>query len=266
MTYVVVCSTRYGATVAESLSSVRNAARILKQFSAQHREYGVSELARELDLSKSTAHRLLSTLTTEGLLTQDEFSGKYRLGLAMYDLGAAVGSRLDLHEAVIPPMEVLRNRTRETVHVAVLDGREVVYVERLDSPHGLRLFLEVGRRNWAHSTGTGKCLLAFLSDQDLDQLLDGWELEQKTDETIVSIAELRKELRVIRKRGYAENRGEAEAGVLSISAPIRGPSGRVVAAVSAAGPIERVDPQHLKVVQAVRETAAIASKRLGFRD
>lgn len=251
--------------MAEQLSSVTNAARILKQFSAQNREYGVSELARTLDLSKSTAHRLLSTLTAENLLTQDEYTGKYRLGLAMYDLGAAVGSRLDLHESVIPPMEVLRNRTGETVHVAVLDGREVVYVERLDSPHGLRLFLEVGRRNAAHSTGTGKCLLAFLPDSELDALLDGWKLEKKTGETITSLTKLKADLKEIRKLGYAVNRSESEAGVLSIAAPIRGPGGRVIASLSAAGPVERIDPNFLKVSQAVREAAGQASKRLGYR-
>ena len=115
-----------------TLSSVRSAARLLKQFSSRERELGVSELARRLDLSKSTVHRLLVTLTSESLLEQDPVSGKYRLGIAMHDLGSAVSTRLDLHEAVIPPMERLRNVTGETVHTAVLDGREVVYVERLD--------------------------------------------------------------------------------------------------------------------------------------
>ena len=89
-----------------TLNSVRSAARLLKQFSSRERELGVSELARKLDLGKSTVHRLLVTLTSERLLEQDPYSGKYRLGIAMHDLGQAVSRRLDLHEAVIPPMEL----------------------------------------------------------------------------------------------------------------------------------------------------------------
>ncbi len=160
----------------QTLHSVRNAVRLLKAFSARDRTFGVSELARRLDISTSTTHRLLSTLAAEHLIEQDPETGRYRLGLAVYDLVAAVSSGFDLTEAVLPPMTVLRNRTGETVQVGVLDGRHVVYVERLDSPHTLRLFLDVGRRNWAHSTGTGKALLAHVSKPDLDRLLDGWEM------------------------------------------------------------------------------------------
>ena len=149
-----------GITRSATLGSVANAARVLKSFTPTDREWGVSDLARHLDIAKSTAHRLLATLTDEGLLEQDPATGRYRFGLAVFDLAAAAQS-VDLHEAVMAPMTELRNRTGETVQVAVLDGREVVYVERLDSPNTLRLFLEVGRRNSAHTTGCGKALLAF---------------------------------------------------------------------------------------------------------
>jgi IclR family acetate operon transcriptional repressor len=247
------------------LSSVRNAARLMKQFSTRDRELGVSELARRLGLGKSTVHRLLVTLTSEHLLEQDSLTGKYRLGLAMHDLGAAVTTHLDLHEAVIPPLEQLRSVTQETCQVAVLDGNEVVYVERLDSPQTLRLFLEVGRRNAAHSTSTGKCLLAFLSEPELDAVLDGWELEAKTPHTITSIPKLRSHLAEIRRKGFAWNINESEVGVLSVSAPIRNLAGRVVAAMSAAGPETRMAASKLHMTQAVMEAAALASRRLGYR-
>ena len=247
------------------LTSVRNAARLLKQFSTRDRELGVSELARRLDLGKSTVHRLLSTLTAEHLLDQDPLTGKYRLGLAMHDLGAAVATHLDLHEAVIAPLEQLRNTTSETCQVAVLDGREVVYVERLDSPQTLRLFLEVGRRNDAHSTSTGKCLLAFLPDSELDRALDGWSLAAKTPHTITDHRRLRSALKDIRKQGYAWNLHESEVGVLSVAAPIRNLAGRVIAAMSAAGPETRMEPAMRPVTQAVIQAAAQASRRLGWR-
>src|SRR6185503_4635879 len=113
---------------------------------------------------------------------------------------------VDLHEAVLSPMTELRNRTGETVQVAVLDGREVVYVERLDSPHTLRLFLEVGRRNSAHSTGCGKALLAFMPPDQLDRILRNWKLTPKTEYTITDVSTLRKDLTEARRRGFAVNR------------------------------------------------------------
>lgn len=248
-----------------TLSSVRNAARLLKQFSNRERQLGVSELARRLGLSKSTVHRLLVTLTAEHLLEQDPVTGQYRLGIAMHVLGAAVSTRLDLHEAVIPPMERLRNVTGETVHTAVLDGREVVYVERLDSPQTLRLFLEVGRRNYAHLTATGKCLLAHLPPDELDRTLKGWKLEKRTEHSITSHARLREELVAVRKRGYSENRYESELGVISVAAPIRSLGGAVAASVSVAGPDVRMEENMARAIQAVQQAAAVASHSLGYR-
>ncbi|MFO7549703.1 MAG: IclR family transcriptional regulator [Acidimicrobiia bacterium] len=247
------------------LSSVRNAARLLKQFSARDREFGVSELARRLGLGKSTVHRLLVTLSAEHLVEQDPESGRYRLGLAVYDLGAAVATGLDLHEAVMPSMEQLRAATGETVQVAVLDGREVVYIERLDSPNTLRLFMEVGRRNWAHCTGTGKLLLAHLPDYELDRVLEGWELPALTSRTITDPERLRRELKEIRGRGFAHNLEESEEGVLSVAGPIRDGIGRVRAAMSVAGPGQRMEPLLDKITLAVREMTAVASRRLGWR-
>ena len=172
----------------------------MKAFTPTEREWGVTDLARRLGIAKSTAHRLLATLTDEGLLEQDPATGRYRLGLVVFDLAAAAQS-VDLHEAVLSPMTELRNRTGETVQVAVLDGREVVYVERLDSPNTLRLFLEVGRRNSAHSTGCGKALLAFLPPDQLDRTLRNWKLTAKTPYTITDVNALRKDLTEARRRG-----------------------------------------------------------------
>jgi DNA-binding IclR family transcriptional regulator len=151
------------------------------------------------------------------------------------------------------------------VQVAVPDGREVVYVERLDSPQTLRLFLEVGRRNSAHSTSTGKVLLAFRPEQELEKLLRGWKLAAKTPRTITDQDRLRSELARVRRQGYAVNEEESELGVSSVAAPIRDASGAVIAAVSAAGPTTRMRPALTEMILAVEEAAAGASYRLGFR-
>ncbi len=253
-----------GIARSATLGSVANAARVLKAFTQYDREWGVTDLARKLGIAKSTAHRLLATLTDEALLEQDPTTGRYRLGLVVFDLAAAAQST-DLHEAVLGPMTELRNRTGETVQVAVLDGREVVYVERLDSPNTLRLFLEVGRRNSAHSTGCGKALLAFLPPDQLEHRLKNWKLTGKTQHTLTDPVELRRNLAEARRRGYAVNRRESEAGVISVAAPIRDASGRTVAAISVAGPAERLEPHEHVLAQTTVECAAAISRRLGYR-
>lgn len=246
------------------LTSVANAARILKSFTPGHPTWGVSDLSRHLTLSTSSAHRLLSTLADEGVLEQDPESGRYRLGLAVFDLAAAVPTQRTLHEAVLVSMTELRSRTGETVQVGVLDGREVVYVERLDSPNTLRVFTELGRRAHAHCTSSGKALLAFVPKGQRDQILDGWVLPKRTEHTITNPDELRRELNLVRRRGYAENRQESEPGVVSIAAPIRDGSGAVVASLSLAGPSERMDA-HRNYADAVMAFARTVSAQMGWQ-
>jgi DNA-binding IclR family transcriptional regulator len=162
--------TEPGGRDGSTLSSVQNAARLLKELGSAEGELGVSELSRRLALGKSTVHRLLATLTAERILEHNPATGTYRLGLVMYELGARVSMHRILHDAATTVVEELRNATKETVQIAVLDGREVVYVERLESPHTLRLFGRIGHRMPAHSTSTGKVLLAFLPRERLEVL------------------------------------------------------------------------------------------------
>lgn len=246
------------------LTSVRNAARILKSFTPSQSTWGVSELARHLDLSTSSTHRLLSTLADEAVLEQDPESGRYRLGLSVFDLAAAAPSQQTLHGAVLVSMTELRSRTGETVQVGVLDGREVVYVERLDSPNTLRVFSELGRRAHAHCTSSGKALLAFSPRDQRERILRGWELPARTEHTITDLDELRRDLDRARRQGYAENRHESEPGVVSIAAPIRDAGGGVVASISLAGPSERMDPNHQTYTKAVMAFARTTSIRLGW--
>ena len=247
------------------LSSVANAARVLKMFTASTPSWSVSDLARATGQTTSTVHRVVATLADEGLLEQEPGDTRYRLGLAMFDMAAAVPTHRNLHEAVLLPLTELRHRSGETVQVGVLDGRQVVYIERLESPNTLRFFVELGRRNHAHCTGSGKVVLAHLDRARRQQVLRGWELEALTPHTITSTDELERELTTIRRRGYAENRHESEVGVASIAAPIHDAAGTCVAAMSLAGPIDRIDPQRDRLVDAVTYFAKIASNRLGHR-
>jgi DNA-binding IclR family transcriptional regulator len=250
-----------------TLSSVRNAARLLKEFRTGEREIGVTEVSRRLGIGKSTAHRLLNTLAEEHLLEQNPTTGAYRLGLTMYELGARVSAGMDIHQAATPMLDQLRNVTQETIQVAVLDGREVVYIERRESPQALRIFSRVGHRNWAHCTSTGKVLLAFLPDAQLEDLLAGWRPAKRTPYTITDLDKLRTEVLAVRARGWAENVNESEMGAASVAAPIRNATGEVVAAVSIVGPVMRLDGESLRrFARPAVDAGNAISRRLGWRD
>jgi DNA-binding IclR family transcriptional regulator len=142
----------------------------------------------------------------------------------------------------------------------------VVYIERLDSPHTHRYFFEkVGRRNWAHCTSTGKVLLAHLPGIELERLLDGWELPALTPLTITDPELLKKDLTQVRDLGYAENNGESEPETISVGAPVRDATSRVVAALSVAGPASRMAAEIGALRLAVMDAAGVASRRLGYR-
>lgn len=248
------------------LSSVRNAARVLRAFTHADQELGVSELSRRLGLGKSTTHRLVATLEAERLLEQDPATGKYRLGLALYELGTTVTEHVDLHQAALPVLTTLRHNTGEMVHVAVLDGLEAVYVERLESHHMLPVFRRVGHRLPAHWTSSGKVLLAALPRAELLRRLQGAALESRTSRTITDVNALLTELEQVKARGWASNVEEGELGVTSVGAPLRGGDGKVMAAVTVVGSSDRITPDSMRRYRvAVTEAAAVISRRLGYR-
>ncbi|MGH3158922.1 MAG: IclR family transcriptional regulator [Streptosporangiaceae bacterium] len=228
-----------GAAPGGGLSTVRNAARLLKVFRTREADLGVSELARRLGLGKSTVHRMLTTLVAEGLIEQNPRTGGYRLGIVMFELGQAVRVHMDLHAAVGPVLGELRAQTGESSQVGVLDGHEVVYVDRMESAHSLRLFTETGRRVPVNCTSSGKVLLAYLPEPELQAVLVAAPLTALTPHTITDNERLRSELDRVRRKGWAEAVNEREVGVASVAAPVRDATGAVVAAVSIGVPLAR---------------------------
>jgi IclR family KDG regulon transcriptional repressor len=253
------------AASGEGLSSVRNAARLLKVFLSREESIGVSELARRLGLAKSSVHRLLSTLAAEGLIEQNLATGGYRLGIVVFELGEAVRVHLDLHAAAGPVLASLREQTGESSQVGVLDGAHVVYVDRLESSQSLRLFTETGRRVPLHCTSSGKVLLAHLPEASLHELLGRLELTPLTPRTITQAPALLAELAAVRRRGWAEAVDERELGVASVAAPVRDADGRVVAAVSIGAPTIRLGAARRRELGGVvLEAGEAISRRLGW--
>ena len=207
---------------------------------------GVTELANRIGIGKSNVHRLLQALVELGYVRRDAESGAYAASIRLWELGSAVLANLDLRRAAQTWMDWLLERTRETVHLSVLDGDEVVYVHKLDSPEPVRAYSQIGGRAPAHCVATGKAMLAWSGDtalQALSRRLHGWSPRTLTDPL-----EFLREMERIRQQGYAVNRGEWRESVGGVAAPVRDPGGRVVAAVGVSGPIDRLRPSGFKAL------------------
>jgi IclR family KDG regulon transcriptional repressor len=247
------------------LSSVATAIQLLKVFSEEQVDIGISELSRRLGVAKSTVHRLAATLAAEGLLEQDRESEKYRLGIALFRLGALVRRRMDISSQGRPYLYELREKTNETVHLAILDGTEIMYVYNLESTQAIRMRSDLGVRKPAYCTAEGQAILAFQPQAVIDAVI-AQGLSPRTPQTITDPADLTKALAVVRQRGCAIEDEESEIGMRGISAPIRNDAGDVVAAVGLAGPVTRLSKKAIAAfIPHVIETADLVSSRLGYR-
>ena len=247
------------------LSSVANSLRLLKAFSDEDAEIGISALAQRLGLAKSTVHRLASTLIGADMLEQNPETGRYRLGLALLELGALVRRNMDVSNEAKPYLRMLRETTGETVHLAVLDHASVFYVTKLESKQAIRMSSEVGARAPAHCTGDGKALLAFQPEEFLEKVIS-YGLPERTPNTITDPKALRRDLAAIRTRGYAIDNEESELGLRSVAAPIQSESGAVIASLSIAGPAHRISRKTLvSHAREVVKAAEAISQRLGYR-
>ena len=184
------------------LSSVGTAIQLLKAFSEEQVDIGISELSRRLGVAKSSVHRLAATLAAEGLLEQDRESEKYRLGIALFRLGALVRRRMDISSQGRPYLYALREKTNETVHLAILDGTEIMYVYNLESTQAIRMRSDLGVRKPAYCTAEGQAILAF-QPQPVIEAVIAQGLVPRTPQTITDPSELIKALAVVRQRGCA---------------------------------------------------------------
>ena len=248
-----------------TVQSVERAVRILKSFSFEMPERGVSELGRELGLHKSTVSRLMATLEREGLLTRSQETERYRLGVGLIGLGAQVVSYLDVREVARPLLRDLAETCQETVNLVVLDMGEVVNLEQFaPAARNVKSFGWVGRRMPQHCTAAGKALLAFLPQDQVEASLQP-PLHRYTKSTITDLADFQRALDEIRRQGFSTAQEELEAGLNVIAAPLFDHTGKVQAAVSVSGPAYRVTPAQFPVfARLVTETAAMISRRLGF--
>ena len=247
------------------LSSVTAAVRVLKAFSEEEPEIGISTLAKRLKLAKSTAHRLATTLLAEGLLEQNLENGRYRLGIELFALGALVRRRLTVSTQALPFLHELREKTDETVHLAILDGTSIIYLFNLESNQAIRVRSYIGVRKPAFCTSEGLVLLAHSAPDVVGRVIKEG-LVARTLNTNTSSAALLKVLEQIRVEGFSMDDEESEAGMRGIAAPVRDLSGQVVAAISVGGPTQRLTKKALRGFTPLLINAAEGiSTRLGYR-
>lgn len=232
---------------------------VLDAFDAGHRELTLSEVARRAGLPVSTAHRLVTDLVRWGGLERGG-DGRLRVGLHVWELGTLAPRGLGLREAAMPSMGDLYEATRENVQLAVRDGLEVVFVERIAGRHAVPVLTRVGLRFPMSATGVGLVLLAFAPPEVQEQALST-PLERFTPLTVVDPGRLRRMLADVRATGVAVSDRQVTMDALSVAAPVRGRAGAVVAALSVVVDAAGADPRTL--APAVRTAAAAISRALG---
>ncbi|MBM3130594.1 MAG: IclR family transcriptional regulator [Chloroflexi bacterium] len=238
---------------------------ILDCFSPEQPQLGVREIARRLDLSRSTVGRLLATLCVEGVLTQDPATRQYLMGPKVLTWSALYTGALNLRDQARPTLEELHRLTRETVNLYVLDGTERVCADRIESPERVRVVVRPGERMPLHAGSAGKAILAFASPDLIKRVL-AQPLEKMTRHTIVNRRALLKELTAIRARGYAISRGERFEDALGLAAPVFDSDGNVIAALNVAGPNNRfTDALVARFAPRVMQLAAQISRALGYQ-
>jgi IclR family pca regulon transcriptional regulator len=243
---------------------------ILSSFSSAQPLLGVSELSRHVGLSRSTTHRYVATLTALGYLQQDLATRRYRLGPRVLNLGFSAINSMELREISAPHLQQLSDETGYTVNLAVLDGSDVVYIERCrSSRQGQReidLNLHVGSRLPAYCTSLGKALLAYLEPSDLHAVLADVQFTKRGPNTLTDKKALIAELECVRASGLALNNEELAYGLRSIAAPIRSQDGGAVAAINLAMHRSMVGPEEMvaRLAPALKRTAADISARIGY--
>ncbi len=244
------------------VQSVDRALNILETL-ARTGEQGVTELARDLDVHKSTAFRLVSTLESHGLVEQTEERGKYRLGVGLLRLAGATTARLDVVQEARPICRKLAADTKETVNIAVLADRAALYLDQVAGSSALQSHNWVGQHIPLHATSNGKVLLSGLAPEEQTRILGS--LPAYTSLTITRRGELRKELEKVRGQGYAVAVDELEIGLTAVAAPIYNAHGDVIASMSVSGPTFRLDEARLPaVIGLLVDSAAEVSHRLGW--
>lgn len=225
-----------------------------------------ADISRKLQIPKSSASYILRTLVKQGYLNRDVESGKYRVGLKILSLSRGALSGIDVREVALPIMRHLVEKTNLTCHLAILDGSDAVYIEKVEPTGFLRVDTWVGRRMRVHATSVGKALVAYIPQERLEKILAESGMEKRTPKTITTLPRFLKELEKVRTHGYAVDDEENNMGARCLGAPVFNQQGVIEAAVGLSGTINQVNPQTMpRILEALKDAARHVSMQLGYR-
>jgi IclR family transcriptional regulator, KDG regulon repressor len=246
------------------LQTIQKASEVLALFDREHTEWGVREVAEKLKTAKSSTHDLMSSLAQVGFLQKTE-DGRYRLGWRLVTMSETLLFTTELRKESRPVLEELAAQYQETVHLAVLDATQVVYVDKLEGKQAVRVELtSLGARLYAHCSALGKILLAYSSEEEVRRIIQTAGLPRFTPNTITDEEELFQALTKIRKQGYAYDLEEILPELCCVGAPIYNYTGQVIAAISMSIPAYRFRRSQIEYRDAIVRTAKIISERLGY--
>lgn len=242
-----------------------NRAMMMLEHLASGNDMGVTEISTALGINKASTYRMLTTFRSLGYVVQDESSERYRLTLRLFEIGSKVLHRMDAIRDSRPALEWLAEETGETVHLAIREGVSILYVDKIDSQHTLRMFSRVGKRAPTWCTGLGKALLSAMPDAEITELFRGHELTAFTPNTITDLTALKAELRRIKQRGFSIDNQEHELGIHCVASVVCDARSKAVAALSVAWPetrhtSSRIDHYSELIVKAAND----ASRRIGW--
>ncbi|HTS34041.1 MAG TPA: IclR family transcriptional regulator [Candidatus Solibacter sp.] len=246
--------------------SVERALAILEAVAQEPDGLSNATISRKLQIPKSSASYILRTLEAQHYLNREEATGRYRVGLKILSLSRGALSGLDVREVALPIMRHLMEKTSLTCHLAILDGPDAVYIEKVEPPGFIRMDTWVGRRMRVHATSVGKALVAHIPQERLERILSESGMEKRTAKTITTQPKLLKELEKVRTQGYAVDDEENNIGARCVGAPVFNQHGQIEAAVGLSGTVNQVNPQTMaRIVDALKDAARHVSMQLGYR-
>jgi IclR family transcriptional regulator, KDG regulon repressor len=238
---------------------------IIELLSTEQNGLGVTEISKRTNLHKTTVHRILSSLYTRNYVEKNK-NGEYKIGLKLIEIAGCHINELELQTEARSYLLELSSKYNLTSHLGVLDGLDVVYIEKLETYSHMRLYKQIGYRTPAYCSSLGKCLLSSLSEMELEEIMANCTFERFTANTICDINSFKKHLRNIRIQKWAMDNQEQTIGQRCIAAPIYDYRGDVIAAVSGSGNLEQLPDEKINVIADYIVNIAIEiSKRLGYK-
>ena len=248
------------------IQAVSHALDLLEQFHDDVDELGVTELSKRLKLHKNNVFRLLATLESRGYIEQNKATENYRLGLKALELGQTFIKQMGLLRQAKPILEKMASECNETCYVAIFKEAHVVYLDMVETDMTVRVVSRVGSRLPSYCTAAGKIHLAFMSEEEIHEILPEEELQTFTDTTVATRSALKEELQRVAEQGYSIDKEELDLGVHCVAAPIRDYTRRIVGSISISGPSMRLSEERIEkeLVPLVLQASEDLSTRLGY--